>query len=330
MTMQADVLFLGFGLAVLIGGGHALVKGASALALRIGVAPILVGLTVVAFGTSTPELVVNVAAALRGNTEIGFGNVVGSNIANIGLLLAVTALIAPLAIHRTLVVREIPMMILACAAALVLGGGPILGDAESGYARGDGLMLLLLFAVFLYYTIGEAIRQRDDPALLDAPVPEVDGGRRTPGSLRIGVLIVGGLAALILGGELTVQGAVGVATALGLSETVIGLTIVAVGTSLPEFATTLTAARKGQGDLAIGNIVGSNIYNLLLIWGLSVTLEPSPMPPQGALDLLVMTVLSLLLLPMVISQNRLGRIEGAVMLLGYAGYIGWLAVRSVG
>lgn len=328
MTMQADVLFLGFGLAVLIGGGHALVKGASALALRIGVAPILVGLTVVAFGTSTPELVVNVAAALRGNTEIGFGNVVGSNIANIGLLLAVTAVVAPLAIHRTLVVREIPMMILACAAALVLGGGRLLGDAEAGYARGDGLMLLLLFAVFLYYTIGEAIRQRDDPAILDASVPGMDGGK-TPGGLGIGVLIVGGLAALILGGELTVQGAVGVATALGLSETVIGLTIVAVGTSLPEFATTLTAARKGQGDLAIGNIVGSNIYNLLFIWGLSVTLEPSPMPPQGALDLLVMTVLSLLLLPMVISQNRLGRIEGAVMLIGYMGYIGWLAARSV-
>lgn len=329
MTMQADVLFLGFGLAVLIGGGHALVKGASALALRIGVAPILVGLTVVAFGTSTPELVVNVAAALRGNTEIGFGNVVGSNIANIGLLLAVTAVVAPLAIHRTLVVREIPMMILACAAALVLGGGRLLGDAEAGYARGDGLMLLLLFAVFLYYTIGEAIRQRDDPAIPDASVPGMDGAK-TPGGLGIGVLIVGGLAALILGGELTVQGAVGIATALGLSETVIGLTIVAVGTSLPEFATTLAAARKGQGDLAIGNVVGSNIYNLLFIWGLSVTLEPSPMPPQGALDLLVMTVLSLLLLPMVISQNRLGRLEGAVMLTGYMGYIGWLAARSVG
>src|SRR5690606_8426355 len=152
-TMLLDLLLLGVGLVVLLAGGSALVRGAAALALRMGVAPVLIGLTVVAFGTSAPELVVNVAAALRGSTEIGFGNVVGSNIANIGLLLGVTTLVAPLAVHRTLVIREIPMMLLACAAALVLGSGGFIGGAESGYARGDGLMLLLLFALFLYYTI---------------------------------------------------------------------------------------------------------------------------------------------------------------------------------
>lgn len=325
--MLGDVLLLGLGLAALIGGGTALVDGASGMAIRMGVAPVLVGLTVVAFGTSTPELVVNIVAALRGNTEIGFGNVVGSNIANIGLLLGVAAVIAPLAIHRTLVVREIPMLVLASAAALVLGGGRILGESAPGFGRGDGFMLLLLFAVFLYYTIGDAVRQRADPILLHGSPPEVNGSTGTVGNLRIAALIVGGLAALVLGGELAVRGAVGVATALGLSQTIVGLTVVAVGTSLPELATTLTAARNGNGDIAIGNIVGSNIYNLLFVWGLSVAIEPSVMPVGGSGDLIVMTAMSLVLLPMAITQHRLGRIEGVFMVAGYMCYIGWLAVR---
>jgi cation:H+ antiporter len=148
--MLLDISLLGLGLALLITGGSWVVRGASALATALGVAPILIGLTIVAFGTSTPELVVNVTAALRGSTEIGFGNVVGSNIANIGLLLALTAIIIPLSIHRTLVMREIPMMILACVATLVLAGGALLGEEATGYGRGDGVMLLLLFTVFLY------------------------------------------------------------------------------------------------------------------------------------------------------------------------------------
>jgi cation:H+ antiporter len=322
--MIVDVLLLGLGLGVLIFGGSWLVRGAAALASVLGLSPILIGLTVVAFGTSTPELVVNVAAALRGNTEIGFGNVIGSNIANIGLLLALAAALVPLSVHRTLVIREIPMMFLACCAALVLAGGPVLGEPMAGYSRGDGLMLLLLFAVFLYYTIGEAIRQREEGSE-SGNVRQL--GERTPEGTPIARWIGGGLLALILGGELAVRGAVGVAGALGISEVIIGLSVVAVGTSLPELATTLTAARRGQGDIAVGNIVGSNIYNLLFIWGLSVTIEPSLLPPGGSVDLLVMTGFSLLLLPFVVTQNRLSRSEGCVMLVGYAGYVGWLVMR---
>jgi cation:H+ antiporter len=325
--MLADSLMLVVGLATLIAGGTWLVRGASALAAALGVAPVLIGLTVVAFGTSTPELVVNVSAALRGNTEIGFGNVVGSNIANVGLLLALAAIVVPLSIHRTLVIREIPMMILACAAALVLAGGVLLGEVSSGYSRGDGLMLLLLFTVFLYYTIGEALQQRDDAS--GSSGGEAVASTTPPPAERprsVG-LVVGGLMALIAGGELTVRGAIGVANAVGIPEAVIGLTVVAIGTSLPELSTTLTAARKGHGDLAIGNIVGSNIYNLLFIWGLSVSIEPSALPAGGAVDLLVMTAFSLLLFPFVLTQNRLSRIEGALMLLAYGGYIGWLVLR---
>lgn len=325
--MLVDSLSLVVGLAALIAGGTWLVGGASRLAAWLGVPPILIGLTIVAFGTSTPELVVNVSAALRGNTEIGFGNVVGSNIANIGLLLALTAIIAPLSIHRTLVIREIPMMILACAAALVLAGGALLGEETSGYGRGDGLMLLLLFLVFLYYTIGEALQQRGEEGGSDhgAPTP-TDATIRQKRPRFVG-LVIGGLLALIVGGELTVSGAIGVAGSMGIPDTIIGLTVVAVGTSLPELATTLTAARKGQGDIAIGNIVGSNIYNLLFIWGVSIAIEPSALPIGGAVDLMVMTAFSLLLLPLVITQNRLGRLEGMLMLVGYSGYVGWLLMR---
>jgi cation:H+ antiporter len=324
--MLANTLLLGLGLAALITGGGWLVRGASALASRLGVAPILIGLTVVAFGTSTPELVVNVSAAIRGSTEIGFGNVVGSNIANIGLLLALAAIVTPLSIHRTLVIREIPMMILAAAATIVLAGGVFLGEESSGYSRGDGLMLLLLFTVFLYYTIGEALQQRGDPGSRDDGVAAESDASMLEEAPFTG-LIVGGLLALIIGGEVTVRGAIGVADAMGIPEALIGLTVVAVGTSLPELATTLTAARKGHGDLAIGNIVGSNIYNLLFIWGLSVSIAPSALPSGGAVDLMVMTGFSLLLLPFVMTQNRLSRLEGALMLLGYGGYVAWLLIR---
>lgn len=308
------------GLALLGGGGSLLVRGASGLALRLGVSPIVVGLTVVAFGTSTPELVVNLGAAIRGNTEIGFGNVVGSNTANIGLLLASAAVVAPIAIHRTLVVREIPMMILAAVAALVLGGGAFLGESASGYTRGDGLMLLLLFGVFLYYTFGDALKQRADPAASGLSAI----GQKSGGS-HLWILMGGGLLALTVGGELTIRAAVGIAAAIGFSETVIGLTVVAVGTSLPELATTLIAATRGQGDIAIGNVVGSNIYNVLLVWGLSVSIAPASMPEGGVGSLFVMTAFSLVLLPMAISQERLGRVEGILILVGYAAYVGWLA-----
>lgn len=327
--MWAELVLLLAGLVLLIGGGSALVRGASDIARRLGIAPVIVGMTVVAFGTSTPELVVNLAAALRGNSEIGFGNVVGSNIANIGLLLAFTAVLAPLAIHRTIVIREIPMMILACAAALVLGGGGLIGNDVFGYGRGDGIMLLLLFLVFLYYTIGDALRQRHDAFLEGAA--SATGARSDAaetGALKLALLVGGGLLLLVAGGEFTVRGATGMARSLGVAETLVGLTVVAVGTSLPELSTSVIAARNGQSDVAIGNIVGSNIYNMLFIWGLSVTIAPSALPAGGLVDLLVMTGFALVLLPMVVSQNRLGRLEGGLMLLGYAGYVAWLFMRG--
>lgn len=322
--MLLDILMLAIGLAALMFGGEWLVKGAVGLAERLGVAPIVIGLTVVAFGTSTPELVVNMSAGLRGNSSIGFGNVVGSNIANVGLLLGLSALLAPLSIHRVIIMREIPMMNLACLAMIALGAGGIFGGANSGYTRGDGVMLLLLFCVFLYYTVTEALlRSREEE-------PEAEPDSHLPlSTMKILLFIGGGLTALILGGEFTVGGASAIARSLGIAETVIALTIVAVGTSLPELATTISAARSGQGDIAIGNIVGSNIFNLLLIWGVSVTVAPAVLPEGGVKDLLVMTGICLILLPMAFSQQRISRFEGGVILALYTGYITSLVVSAL-
>lgn len=331
--MWTELIALAAGLSLLIVGGDGLVRGASDIARRLGVAPVVIGLTVVAFGTSMPELVVNLAAALRGSGGIGFGNVVGSNIANIALILGLSAAVAPLAIHRTIIVREIPMMILAALAVVVMAWST---GAAGRFERTEGVLLLLLFGVFLYYTFADALRQRRDAFLEQVSdpnglVPALRSGRAEavglPGLWLPLLLVFGGLALLIAGGELTVRGATGLALGLGIPETVVGLTIVAVGTSLPELATSVLATRRGQSDVAVGNVVGSNIYNLLFVWGSSVTIAPSAVPPNGFADLIVMTVFSVVLLPVVLTQQRISRGEGLVLLLGYAAYVGVLAGR---
>jgi cation:H+ antiporter len=321
------LLLLG-GLVILISGGGLLVRGATALADRLGVAPVIVGMTVVAFGTSTPELVVNIASAVRGESAIGFGNVVGSNIANIGLLLAITALAYPLVIHRSIISREIPMMLLASLAALALGLDSLTDGGTDRFTRSDGMILLLLFGVFLYYTLGDALRQSDGDAGLVTPAgTDSDTTRLSTTGMTLAALIIGGLLMLVVGGELTVRGALGVAVALGVPEVIIGLTLVAVGTSLPEMATSVIAARRGQTDMAVGNIVGSNIFNMLFIWGVTVTFMPTDLPAHGRIDLLVMTIFAAALLPMAWTQRRLSRLEGGLLAAGYVLYIVVLAMR---
>ena len=329
-----SLVILALGIALLVVGGEWLVRGAVALSEKLGVPPLVVGLTVVAFGTSTPELVVNLLAAWRGNTGVGFGNVVGSNIANIGLLLGVTALYRILTVHQAVIVREIPMMMLSTLAMLVLALDRLLtGAAGDRFDRGDGLVLLLLFAVFLYYLLGEALRTRTASGragAADTPEPAADTAERnTDGRWGRSVLLVaGGLLLLILGGHFTVTGATDLARSAGMPEVVVALTLVAVGTSLPELVTSLIAARRGQTDIAIANIVGSNIYNLLFVFGLTVTIRPVDLPAGGTADLLVMAGFSLVLLPMAITGRRLARPEAALLLSGYAAYVVYLALRG--
>ncbi|MBX3386271.1 MAG: calcium/sodium antiporter [Phycisphaeraceae bacterium] len=325
-----DLLTLVFGLALLIGGAELLVRGASGLAKALRVAPVLVGLTVVAFGTSTPELVVNLVAAYRGEQAIGFGNVVGSNIANIGLLLGITGLLRPIAVHGILVRREIPMMVLGTVLVIVQAEDQWLtGRGSNTFERDDGLSLLLLFCVFLYYTVSEAVRGGGHDQGVGLPVERHDDTtpRASAALAKLSGLIILGLAILVVGGELTVRGATGFARSLGVSEVIIGLTIVAVGTSLPELATNLVAIFRKEGDMAIGNIVGSNIFNLLFVFGVTASIAPVPLPPGGMVDLAVMTAFSLALVPMALVGRSIGRGRAGLLLLGYAGYVTWLALR---
>jgi cation:H+ antiporter len=319
--VHSDLFLLAVGLLLLVVGGDGLVRGASALAFRMGVSPLVVGLTVVAFGTSAPELAVNLSAALKGSSEIAFGNVLGSNIANVGLVLGLSALLRPIAIERPVIVREIPMMSLSTVAALVLAADALLDGvgATARYSRGDGLTLLLFFGIFLYYTSNEALRQRGDR----------DGSALPEGLLSLprAVLYCAlGLAALVLGGNVTVGSASSLAAALGISQTLIGLTVVAVGTSLPELVTSLIGVLRGSHAIAVGNVVGSNIFNLLFVLGTTASVRAVSVPSGALWDLLVALAFALVLLPMSFNPRRhIDRRGGVVLLIAYAAYIAWRA-----
>lgn len=320
--MALDIIILITGIALLISGGDILVRGASSLAQSMGVSHLIIGLTIVAFGTSAPELAINMIASLQGKGDMSFGNIIGSNIANIGLVLGVTALIKPLNIRGSVISREIPMMILATIAALVMGFDHYLKDSPDMYDRSDAFFLLLLFSVFLYYTSNEVLnRKTKDPLFEQAD--QVTSAKKLPITVDF-LFIIGGLAGLAGGGKLTVNAAVNIARSLDVSEAIIGLTIVAVGTSLPELVTSVIATLRGQTDLAIGNVVGSNIFNLLFVASLSSVVSPIPVPASGHADLLMMTFLSLLLFPLALSYGkRLLRAEGLLLLLLYFGFMTW-------
>ncbi len=311
--MIPDLISVAVGLAGLFFGGEWLVKGASRLAASFGISALVIGLTVVSFGTSAPELFVSLQAALQGQSDIAVGNVVGSNIANIGLILGVCGVITALPVHISLIRREIPIMI---GASLLL----YLMARDSQIGTADGL---LLFAGIIAFTAAMVIishRQRIS-AQEEAQIEALEG---VTGSinrlLEFGRLALG-LAVLLVGSNLTVGGAVGIARALGISELVIGITLVAVGTSLPELATTIIAAIKREPDIAVGNIVGSNIFNILSILGLTALARPIPVAERVIQwDLLVMIAFALLLLPFALNR-ALGRREALLLLLIYTAFI---------
>lgn len=312
--MLVDLLLVMLGVALLYGGAEWLVGGASGLALRLGLSPLIVGLTVVAFGTSAPELVVSVQAALDGAGGIAVGNVVGSNVANIGLILGVSALIRPVVVDRKLIGLDLPLMLVVTVVAVGLLFDGLLGRLE-------GAALLAGLLAYIGYNLREARRHPLPPA-------DIEPVEVPPGSVRGDLLrVVLGLGVLVLGARWLVAGAVDLAEALAIPSTIIGLTVVAVGTSLPELATSLVAAARGQSDLAIGNVVGSNLFNLLGILGVASLVRPLSAPGLSMVDLAVMTGLAAVLLPLAWSRS-LTRIEGALLLVVYAGYIAALALRG--
>lgn len=325
--MVADSFVLLAGLVFLLGGGEALVRGATAIATATGVPPLVIGLTIVAFGTSAPELAVNVFAAWQDTGGLSFGNIFGSNMANIGLILGICGLIMPLKIQSVVVFREIPMMMVATAAAVAMAIDWTSGQVSARFDRGDGLLLLLLFCVFLYYTVGDLARQRGS----DEENPLVDGNEpEASASLYRSVLIsLGGLGALLAGAELTVEGSLGLARAFGIPEEIIGLTLVAFGTSLPELATGVIATLRGHVDLAVGNVVGSNIFNILLVTGATSMIRPIEIPPHGFTDLGMTVILSVALWWVAMTRRRrIVRLEALMLVTIYLAYVIWRVTLS--
>jgi cation:H+ antiporter len=313
--MSTPLLLVFLGLILLFFGGEGLVRGSAALALRLGLTPLVVGLTVVAFGTSSPELVVSVKAALDGQGAIAIGNVIGSNCLNIGLILGLTALLSPLTVQLQILRIDAPIMV-----AVSLLAAWMMSDFL--VTSNEGILLSAALILYVIFTVIYAKRSLTSAAV------EAEFAEAVPkpsGSIwKDLIFIAAGLALLVVGSRVMVEGAVDLARLLGISEAVIGLTIVAIGTSMPELVTCVIAALKKEADIALGNIIGSSIFNILGILGVSAWLRPLVGDGIHISDPLVAAGFAILLIPMLWSGRKINRFEGVLLLAGYAGYILWL------
>ena len=311
------------GIILIVKGADFLVNGASIIARRLNISDLVIGLTVVAFGTSMPELFVNIVASFNGNTGIAIGNVLGSNIANILLILGISALIYPLSVSRGMVWREIPFSLLAVVVLAVLANDHLIdGLAYSDISRSDGLTFLMFFVIFLYYSA--SIARAEVRSENNMPVGP------SKGIMQAVFLVIGGLVGLSLGGKWIVDGAVHIAMESGMSEAFLGLTIVAVGTSLPELATSAMAAYRKNVEIAVGNVVGSNIFNIFFVLGISAVIKPLPFQTASNMDIGMVVLASLILFIAMFTGRRrsLDRWEGALLITGYAVYLGFLITRG--
>lgn len=314
------------GLIALILGAELLVRGASKLALSFGISPLVVGLTVVAFGTSSPELAVSVQSAWSERVDIALGNVVGSNIFNILFILGVSALITPLVVHRQLIRQEVPLLVGVSLLLWALA-------SDGGLGRWDGLVFVMLLLGYTVLVIRQSRRETAANREMDREIPS-EGGEAWDRHWVMQILLVAvGLGLLILGSNWLVGAAVTLARQLGMSELVVGLTIVAVGTSLPEVATSVMAALRGQRDIAVGNVVGSCIFNILAVLGISASIAPGELlvpPSMPAFDLPVMVAVSMACLPIFFTAHLIARWEGALFLAFYMAYTAYLILDASG
>lgn len=324
MFITLTLFIIGF--LLLIKGADILVDGSVSLATRYGISNLVIGLTIVGFGTSAPELIVNLLSSISGNTDLAIGNIIGSNIANVFLILGICAIIYPLTVQRNTVFKEIPFSLLAGFVTVVLASDVFLdgnlGAAANVISRIDGIVLLSFFVIFMYYIFGiaKASPAQDSSAQDSSETVAEPSVQSITKSI---VYIVLGLFALVIGGKWIVDGAVFIATILGVSQSVIGLTIVAVGTSLPELATSVVAALKRQTDIAVGNIVGSNIFNVFWILGLSAVISPLPLQAGAFLDFVFLIGSSLLLFVIMFVGKRhtIEKWQGVMFVSVYIAYV---------
>lgn len=321
--MLMYILFI-VGLVLVIKGADWLVEGAGGVAREFGVSELVVGLTVVSFGTSLPELVVNLMASFQGNSELAIGNVLGSNVANLLLILGAAALVGNLPVKRPTVLSEIPFSLAAALLVGFLANTSIFGTSDSmGIDRPEGGIIIFFFVLFMVYILDLA---RQDRSILGTAPAKTGKGI----SWRQASMIVAGILSLFLGGKWVVDGAVAMATSMGMSEAFIGLTIVAIGTSLPELVTSVVASYKGSTDIAVGNVVGSNIFNLLWVLGLSATIRPLDFHVPSNVDILMIILASsMVLVALVLGKGMtIKRLEGVLFLLVYFSYMGYLIYRG--
>ena len=314
--MLTYILFV-IGFVLLISGANILVEGSASIAKKLNISSIVIGLTIVAFGTSAPELIVNIFASVQGNTEIAIGNILGSNIVNILLILGVSSIIYPLATKENTVWKEIPLSLLAAILLGVMVNDTLIdGGTFSGLTRIDGIVFLAFFIIFLYYTFGISKVSGENT---DLEIKEMS-------YMKSSFYVAGGLLGLVFGGKWIVDGAIKIAEGFNVSQSLIGLTVVAIGTSLPELATSAVAAYKKQSDIAIGNVVGSNIFNIFWILGFSSVINPVPFSKDSVIDIIMTIVASLILFLIMFigKKHTVERWQGVIMILIYIGYVAYL------
>lgn len=311
--MTYVLLIVGF--LLLIKGADFFVEGSAAVAKKLRVPTMIIGLTIVAMGTSAPECAVSIAASIKGSNAMAISNVVGSNIFNLMVVCGFCALFTPLIVHAKTLKQEFPFSVLAAIVMLIAGFiGMTLG-------RIDGVILLVLFAFFLAWMVKSALKARANAEVIE------EENVKDLGNLQCLLYIIGGIIAIVIGGDLVVDSATEIARNFGLSENLIGLTIVAFGTSLPELVTSAVAAKKGEVDMALGNVIGSNIFNILLVAGIAATVSPMAFLMENVIDLVILIVMSIVVWSFASTKKKIGRAEGVFMLIIYVAYIVYICNR---
>ena len=321
-----SIIYIAIGLLLLVKGADWLVDGAISIAKRKNISDMVIGLTIVAFGTSLPELTVNLLASFQGDSDIAIGNVLGSNICNVLLILGITAIIKPLRVQKTTLYSDVPFSLIAALAVGFLANTMFLaGEEDLTLSRLDGVILISFFTLFMGYIVMSA-REEQKNTVLQEPSTDINEISTKKAYLFIG----GGILAMTFGGKLTVDGAVQIASLLNVSESLIGLTVVAIGTSLPELITSVVAARKGSADLAIGNVIGSNIFNIFWILGLSAIIKPLTFHTANNIDILMIVGSSFLIYAALIMSRKwtIQRSAGIIYVLAYIAYVTYTVIRG--
>ena len=330
MQYVLPYIFLIGGFVLLVKGADVFVDGSSGIARFFKIPSLVIGLTIVACGTSAPEAAVSITASITGQTGIAVGNISGSNIFNILVVLGICAMIKPISVQRSIMNRDYLLMLIACVAFFVVSADIWLGSGTNMVSRGDGIILALFFCIFMYMTIRSALKGRNEPTTLpdvphEAPKEEkAEPPVKLPKSIIMAIL---GLAGVVIGGQLVVNGASDIAKSFGASETLIGVTVVAIGTSLPELVTSIMAARKGENDIAVGNVIGSNIFNILFIISAASIINPLTLDMESLIDMIIMFAVTVMVYLFAVTKKKITRVEGGIMTAMYVAYTAYAIIR---